>query len=392
MREAGESSSFFEGSVTLTLWAGGTTTVREAVTVTEPPLLVGYSPTGEPVPTRVVTGRVPQRKEARKAWSALTVRARISPAAPTWKPTVLRAAPTTPILTAGGWRPVSELGVGDLVHSAERRFDAAAEHLFASSLLGDGTVVPASSAPFDGSPVGELGWFREAHGPKQKDLSVWLHSRLVNCVGVLSHYPAEDMWAVQSRRYRQLGEMRRLWYPAGTKVVPEDLSWVDDFTVAKWYMDDGCLARTKSGSACAKFATHGFGRDGSQRLAALLTERYRVNARAIPDKGSFYVYVTPGLKSRGNLIANLWEAIAPHVIPSMRYKLPEGYRSVAQVEYPVASSFLAFREERVTGAELVDASTCRVPFSRTGYELHTDTGTFLARNVLVACCEAHRPR
>jgi len=186
-----------------------------------------------------------------------------------------------------------------------------------------------------------------------------------------------------SKSYETLIELRRKWYPEGKKVVPEDLSFLNDMAVAKWYMDDGSLAHNDRQNDRACFSTNGFSEQDVQRLCKKLNEMYGVNAVCYDSKG-WNIRINAG---KNNEIESFWRRIAPFVIPCMQYKLPVHHRGLWREHPGVAperkTEELVSFEGVVESVEEVEINKRNFPFGRKGFDIETETHNFFAKGVLV---------
>jgi hypothetical protein len=108
-----------------------------------------------------------------------------------------------------------------------------------------------------------------------------------------------------------LSEWHYRFYGEGRKAVPDDIARdLSPLAVAVWLMDDGA-----ADYAGVTFQTHSFGRAGSDRLAAVLRDRYRLETSVRGNRGSSIVYV------RASSLARLTEVVKPHLLPEFTYKL-----------------------------------------------------------------------
>lgn len=64
-----------------------------------------------------------------------------------------------------------------------------------------------------------------------------------------------------------------LWYPEGTKVIPEDLQ-LTPLSLAVWFSDDGNIRQICNNRLQLKLSTNGFDIHSVELLCALLSERY----------------------------------------------------------------------------------------------------------------------
>ena len=186
------------------------------------------------------------------------------------------------------------------------------------------------------------------------------------------------MWA-GSREYKALGRMRDEWYPDDIKRVPEDLSWLDDFAVAKWYMDDGHRQQFAAQADRIRFATHSFTESDVRRLGDRLGEMYGVSYHLVRDRG-FSLIINSGRRQQ---IRTVWAAIAPHMHPSLRYKLPEDFRDAPYVEMTPGREIVQASEVKVLSVATVAPTERNFPAGRVGFDITTTTNNYLARGVLV---------
>lgn len=209
----------------------------------------------------------------------------------------------------------------------KKKPDEAAFHFIQSSLLGDGYLSFQTSG---------AGLFGETHSVKHKEYVDYI----VACLGetttghlvklVSGH--GSDTLRVTSRTYLSLGELKKVWYPKGKKELPKDLSWLDDFSIAKWYMDDGSLQGTTNKTRYPIWATNSFSITEAETLGRILTEKYGFDV-AIDIVREDQPIIRAKVGYQENKLSSFWEKISPHVHPSMRYKLPVEYQNVPFIPY-----------------------------------------------------------
>jgi hypothetical protein len=101
------------------------------------------------------------------------------------------------------------------------------------------------------------------------------------------------------------------FYGTGQKAVPADIARdLSPLAVAVWLMDDGA-----ADYAGLTFQTHSFGREGTDRLATVLRDRYGLRTGVRSNKGSWIVYVYAAS------VPQFRELVGPYVLPELRYKL-----------------------------------------------------------------------
>ena len=182
-----------------------------------------------------------------------------------------------------------------------------------------------------------------------------------------------------SKHYKLLKKYRDLWYPDGKKCIPKDLTWIDDFSVAKWYMDDGSLSHNDSQNDRATFSTCGFKYEDVLRLAKRLEQMYRVNC-TVYDENYPSIRINSGLC---NEIDRFWTAIAPHIVPVMRYKLPKKYRLLQYVPRISGTDSLVPISSHIIDIKRIEPTKKNFPSGRRGFDIKTTTGNYFAKGILV---------
>jgi hypothetical protein len=274
----------------------------------------------------------------------------------------------------GEFRPASHVKVGDILVEYVKAPCANALHAMRACLLGDGSVSPVSSSHrFTAA-------HKVTHAEYSQAIRSWLGEFAVSDRIVTSGFGSEITHS-SSITTSWLLALREEWYPGGgEKRVPTDLSWIDDFAVAVWLMDDGSRSHNDGQRDRATFSTNGFPKDDVDRLAAHLTEMYGVKCTVFFSKG----WCLRVLAGRDNSIARFWDAVAPHVVGRMRYKLPEDWRTVPYVERPAGRLTYARRDLPVASVERLDlADRNTFGSGRRGYDIETTTGNYFAGGVLV---------
>jgi len=363
----------FVGTTRLNLWEGGTTCIGDVVREKLSVVLVGMNELGEPTPALVTDWHNNGTKDN---WLDVTVGCRVSRnSGDAGYPNKLRVTSNHQLHVNGGYLPAQEVRPGDSMLTQVWSPSPEVIRLIQASLLGDGCVTSSATKP--GSAR-----YQEPHTMKAFPYVEAIRKALGDCYATrtdtISGYGSRMSWA-GSREYPALGELRQEWYPEGVKRVPADLTWLDDFAVAKWYMDDGNLAHTEVQRDRAYFSTHAFPQEDVQRLAGKLTSLYGISCAVSYSKG----WVIRANAGRDDALENLWGAIAPHVHPAMRYKLPERWREEPYIEMSAGHEVVNFTEVKVLAVEPVEATKRNFPFGRAGFDVTTTTGNYTAKNVLV---------
>jgi len=177
--------------------------------------------------------------------------------------------------------------------------------ILVGSMLGDGHL----------SGVGaHTARYSEHHSAKQRPYLDWKASEWG--AFVLSVIPTDKGlhkgFRFTSHACRVLHPYWQMFYPAGAGAktfVHLPLEWVDELALAVWFMDDG--SRTES---YARFSVSEHGADNQMRLAIL--RRFGLEGHLYGKGGEQSLHV----QGRTNY-SRFLELVAPHVHPSMGYKL-----------------------------------------------------------------------
>lgn len=360
----------FTSEARLNLWDGGTITIGEVVKNKLLPTLVGMDDGGNLVPTVPVNWFDNGKK---KTWLNIFLDSPTDcKSGAGGHRNRMEVTPNHHLFVNGKYIPAGDVKPGDVMSGQVREIDEAGLHFIKASLLGDGSV----SATQNGAK------YEESHSEKQEEYVMYMRSLLseisANRSDTVSGYGSRLVW-VGSRLYSNLLPVREEWYPKGKKVIPEDLSWMDDFAVAKWYMDDGSLSHNSQQfqNDRALFSTNGFTQEDVNRLAERLTEMYGVSCTVFFSKG-WNLRVNSG---KGNSITKMWESIAPHIHPSLRYKLPVSFRNVIFTPYSLVTETRAVKHVTVTNVEEVPVKEKAV--GRTAYDIGTETENYMVNGVIV---------
>lgn len=340
------------------LWEGGSIEIGKIVNGDGFPVLVGMDKSGNIVPSYIVNKKNNGKKTK---WVEIKVIANSS------RPksiSHIRLTSSHKVWVVDKYVSAIDLKKGDILSGFKKDISSSVNKMIKASLLGDGAIT-SNGTGFK---------FQESHCKDQKQLCNYVEKWLGNCKiksrDVVSGYGSE-MTQVTSKVYDALKILRHEWYPR-KKAVPQDLSWFDDFVVAKWYMDDGSLSHSPHQKDRACFATNGFSRRGVYRLAEKLRLMYGVDVKVYYSKG-WAIRINAG---RDNAIDAFWKAIAPHVISDLRYKLPEKFRKVDYIEYPEGKEIISKSYGEVLSVKTIEYNAC-------GLDLETTTGNFMAQGVLV---------
>lgn len=173
------------------------------------------------------------------------------------------------------------------------------------SLLGDGSVYLRKRC--------KNAQFVETHSLKQADYLKWKADIFTPHFGGsrLSYNKKRDFEEIHlfTHVHPLLTELRKMWYPNGKKVIPEqELQKLDELGLAVWYQDDGtCNYRSR----CCELAIHSF------------KEQEIIIQNWFKEKWGLDPSITSGPSLRFSVKDSdkFLRLIAEHIHPSMIYKL-----------------------------------------------------------------------
>lgn len=134
----------------------------------------------------------------------------------------------------------------------------------------------------------------------------------------LSRYNRRLQKTYESERFytkNVFKELRDAFYPHGKKIVPLDIAArLDELALAVWFMDDG--SKGAKAPRNPRINTSSFTEVEQVILVDALEKRFGVLSHHIGIEGKFFIVIeAEGFESFA-------QAVLPHLIPSMRYKLP----------------------------------------------------------------------
>jgi len=200
--------------------------------------------------------------------------------------------------------PVGSLEVPNVLQARKRlllELSQRQKEILIGCILGDAYISP-------------LGKIRIEQSTKQRDYVDWKYRELHSLC-----YPAEPREIVHTlptgkqhtsvffllRQYFR--PWRSIFYVGRIKVFPRDLP-VSPLSLAVWYMDDGCWTGKK-----ALICAESFEGIYSENIQKALLDQYGIET-VVGKNGRLVI--------RKKFHDQFFSLIAPHVIPSMKYKLP----------------------------------------------------------------------
>ena len=184
-----------------------------------------------------------------------------------------------------------------------------AHSVIVGSLLGDAYLYPNGTLQIE-------------HRLDHYEYVVWKYEMLKDIVGkppsMVERVDQRTSKVYRSVRFYTkavLVPFRRLFYPDGVKIVPQDLGdLMDAQALAVWFMDDGGRgARTPRGLV---INTSGFSEPEQVRLQKLLAERFAIQASIHRVGSGFQLYIRAESFSRFSTL------VSRYLVAPMRYKLP----------------------------------------------------------------------
>ena len=185
------------------------------------------------------------------------------------------------------------------------------------SILGDGHL----TRPYKAG--GNSGLYIK-YDDKALDYLKWLHSTLSSIEplsikakvvgGYHQHY-------FQTRASKKIGDLRRIFYPKGKKIIPLDIKnlLLSPRSLAVWYMDDGTLDNRAKYHRNAMFATYGFSFKDCYLLSGQLKEIFDVDVSV--TKCTMRNKVYPRLYVKSCSMDRFISLISPYIHPVFKYKI-----------------------------------------------------------------------
>lgn len=350
-------------------WDGSWTTIGKIMSGKVKPTIIGMDIDGNLVPSTIINCISVGKQDN---WLEITTSLFTKST-----PRKFLITPDHPIFINNEFKKISDAKINDEIYSFDYFFSEEIVHFIESSLLGDGSL----------SKSVKNHKYEERHKKSHKSLCDYVQKCLGESYGgnyhAISGY-GSDMIAIYSKTLKGFSVLRDKWYPNDKKEVPSNLDWMDNFTIAKWYMDDGSLIHLKGQKDRALFATNGFTKNDTIRLADKLHEMYGVDAKVYDNKG-WTLRINAG---KNNEIDKFWIAIAPHIIDCMRYKLPDLYKNIDFTPYSFDGKIVKkivnekiINIRKITEIELKDKEI--FPSGRRGFHLETTTGNYIANKIIL---------
>lgn len=181
------------------------------------------------------------------------------------------------------------------------------------TLLGD--------AHLESQTQGKTFRLRIMHAASQKRYLDWLYHELHL---IAASPPRPKIYVVKGRIYKSywfdsvnsasLRFYGHQFYRNGVKIVPKIIAkLLTPLALAVWYMDDGSIKSHETRGRILN--TQGFEKKDVQLLVESLLRRFNIRSQLRKQKEGWQIFIPAEMYYR------LSETIAPHIVPSMKYKL-----------------------------------------------------------------------
>lgn len=189
------------------------------------------------------------------------------------------------------------------------------------SLLGDGSI-------------SKSGNFQSTHSSKQLEYIEYKQKIFGGSITEAKHknsYSSNSIFTLRLPVNAQTKYLRDLIYIDGNKEISNILKYIDEKSLAFWYMDDGFIINPKSNnewnySSYAMLCTDSFSKDECQALCNLMQDKWGIKASPIKYKKYYRIAIS----IEGSKI--FWRLISPYVCESMHYKFPKDFDHSNQTE------------------------------------------------------------
>jgi len=190
------------------------------------------------------------------------------------------------------------------------------------SILGDGYI------EFDGFYGSRL---QIKQSDQHRDYVFWFYERLENlCKSAPKQRFDTKQWYFSTRHLNVLTELRKIFYPNGKKIVPENTGnfLTSPLSLAVWYMDDGRLDFREKYHCSIILNTDSFELKQVNMLGEILKNNFGITSTIHNSlcRGKRYPKIYIGKESRDRFFS----LVKPFIVNCFQYKLPPTYRLTPQ--------------------------------------------------------------
>ena len=283
-----------------------------------------------------------------------------------------------PVLTQRGWVEAQNLKDHDVVYKNSMALTEAGKQAVLGTYLGDGSI-------------DERYVLRISHCVAQEDYIRFTAQKLNFNIRASTQRAGYGAGLGVFKGLCSLGtifpEIKQL-RRKGIKATPEVLSRLGTIGLAFWYMDDGHLCRDHRYPDYhrAQLHTEGMSSEELENIRDYFRLAWNINIR-IYDRNNTSGKTVRLDKSGSEIFFGL---VAPYIVPSMRYKLPEKFRNI-----PFVLNDMDFLDTKLVPLEFsTRAITDYSPSKRNRKKYYTrydikveDTHCFFANGFLVHNCD-----
>ena len=171
--------------------------------------------------------------------------------------------------------------------------------------------------------------------------------------------------------------VRELMYSSGEKIVSTLFEYIDEKTLAMWYMDDGCLGNSR-GINYINLCTQGFSYEENVKISSFISEKWGIDSTL--QKSSGLTDTLYFIRLHGDNVTKFINLISKYIFPSMEYKIPEELRDTNKFKYSDdMSDYVLSKVKKVVNIHKNTKSSL--------YDIEVEnTHNFFAGNTLVHNC------
>jgi hypothetical protein len=244
----------------------------------------------------------------------------------------------------------------------------------------------------DGHLTKKFGYLQINHSEKQYDYITHLHEVFggslskTSCLkkpegGFLKEeYLGYKLCAPINAQTKYLREL--IYDKDNKKTVKNILSYLDEISLAYWYMDDGYFLSGKSNGSkpTAGLCTHSFDEEDHLLMKEWFAKEWDIDVSIKKDTKYCHLHFSHEASLK------FWKLISPYIISSMRYKLPEDMRTNYDIKY-LNTECLGFSAEYIQSVDYDFSNKNKIEHSHL-YDIEVeDNHNFIANNLVLKNCD-----
>ena len=361
----------FTRDTKLNLWGGGTISIGEVVNNKMTPTLIGMNERGELVPTKVTDWH---KNGTKNNWIQIELDCPVSKKSGGRGINKMKVTKNHEIFLNNNWKLSLEAKKDNIMTTYDHEICSQSKKYIYDMLLGDGSITKVHNS------------YRFTNTCK-KDHEDFLDIRKNMLGEVFGHKRSRtsgygsSMIDIVSKNIKSMKSIREEWYPNGKKAIPKDLSWMDDLSLAIWFMEDGSRSHNDSQKDRALFATNGFSKEDCERLTKKINCICGGNLNIVVfDNKGWNIRINSG---KDNEIDLFWKSIRSYVPECMQYKLPEDHRGYFNFKPTSGKLLIVKKDAKILSVTELENDKKTFPSGRVGYDISTETTNYFAKGVLV---------